>query len=287
MNKMVPKHIKETVTLSNGIEMPWLGLGVYKVSEGSEIENAVHWALETGYRGIDTAALYHNEVGVGRAVQNSCVPREDIFVTTKVWNSDQGYERTLAAFQASLDKLQMDYVDLYLVHWPVAGLFKETYRAMETIYRNGQARAIGVSNFLSYQLEDLLQTAKVMPMVNQVEYHPYLQQRELVEFCQSQNIQLEAWRPLMNGNVVRVPELIAIGKKYGKTAAQVSIRWMLQNGVATIPKSSNSDRIKENADVFDFELTDEDMQIIAGLDRHQRYGQDPDNFYFDPEKYRS
>jgi diketogulonate reductase-like aldo/keto reductase len=261
--------------------MPWLGLGVLYIADGETVENAVRWAVETGYRHIDTAAIYGNEVGVGRAIRQSGVPREEIFVTSKVWNRDQGYDQALAAFEASLKRLEMDYVDLYLVHWPVADKFKETWRAVETIYDSGRARAIGVSNFLVHHLESLLEKARIVPMVDQVEFHPYLQQPDLQAFCRAHQIRLEAWRPIMMGKVNQVPELVELGQKYGKTPVQITLRWMIQLGVVAIPKSERKERIQSNADIFNFELETEDLALIDGLDRHERLGTDPDNFHFD------
>ncbi|WP_027409994.1 aldo/keto reductase [Anoxybacteroides tepidamans] len=272
--------IKACTTLSNGVTMPWLGLGVYKVQNGEEVINAVRTALEIGYRHIDTAAFYENEEGVGQAVRESGIPREQLFITTKVWNSDQGYETTLKAFETSLKKLGLEYVDLYLVHWPVKGKYKETYKALEKIYKDGRARAIGVSNFHIHHLEDLLAECEIKPMVNQVEYHPRLTQKELHAFCKQHGIQLEAWSPLMRGALLEEPTLIDIGRKYGKTPAQVILRWDLQNEVVTIPKSITPERIKENADIFDFELTAEEMERIDSLNLNKRSGADPDNFNF-------
>lgn len=267
--------------LANGVSMPWLGLGVLRMAEGQPVENAVRWALKTGYRHIDTAAIYGNEIGVGRAIQQSNVSREEIFVTTKVWNRDQGYDQTLAAFEVSLNRLNMDYVDLYLIHWPVKDKFKETWRALETIYDSGRARAIGVSNFLVHHLESLLESARIVPMVDQVEFHPYLQQPDLQAFCREHRIQLEAWRPIMRGQVNQIPELVELGQKYGKTPVQITLRWMVQQGIVTIPKSEHKERIESNAHIFDFELQSEDLTLIDGLDRHERLGADPDNFHFD------
>lgn len=261
--------------------MPWLGLGVLHIAEGEAVENTVRWGLETGYRHIDTAAIYGNEVGVGRAIKQSDVPRADIFVTTKVWNRDQGYAQTLAAFEASLERLGMDYVDLYLVHWPVEGKYIETWRALETIYDSGRARAVGVSNFLVHHLENLLAEARIGPMVDQVEFHPYLQQPDLQAFCRQHQIQLEAWRPIMKGQVNQLPELVELGQKYGKTPVQITLRWMVQRGVVAIPKSEQQARIQSNADIFDFELAAEELAVIDGLDRRERLGADPDNFHFD------
>jgi len=271
----------DAAILTNGVSMPWLGLGVLRIAEGQTVENTVHWALTTGYRHIDTAAIYGNEIGVGRAIQQSDVSREEIFVTTKVWNRDQGYDQTLAAFEASLNRLNMDYVDLYLIHWPVKDKFKETWRALETIYDSGRARAIGVSNFLVHHLESLLESARIVPMVDQVEFHPYLQQPDLQAFCREHRIQLEAWRPIMRGQVNQIPELVELGQKYGKTPVQITLRWMVQQGIVTIPKSEHKERIESNAHIFDFELQSEDLTLIDGLDRHERLGADPDNFHFD------
>jgi diketogulonate reductase-like aldo/keto reductase len=277
----VIKHISDAATLRNGVSMPWLGLGVLHIADGETVENAVRWALETGYRHIDTAAIYGNEVGVGRAIKQSGVSREDVFVTSKVWNRDQGYDQALAAFEASLERLDMDYVDLYLVHWPVEDKFKETWRALETIYDSGRARAIGVSNFLVHHLASLLEDARIVPMVDQVEFHPYLQQPDLQAFCRERQIQLEAWRPIMMGKVNAVPELVRLGQKYGKTPVQITLRWMIQRGVVVIPKSEQRARIQSNANIFDFELEARDLTFIDGLDRHERLGSDPDNFHFD------
>lgn len=273
-------HISEAVELANGVKMPWLGLGVYKAKEGEEVEQAVKAALRIGYRSIDTAAFYDNEEGVGRVVRESEVSREELFITTKVWNTDQGYDSTLAAFEASLRRLGMEYVDLYLIHWPVKGKYKETWRALETLYREGRVRAIGVSNFQVHHLEDLMADAEIKPMVNQVEFHPFLTQETLRAFCRKEGIQLEAWSPLMRGEVMNVPEIVELSKKYGKTPAQIVLRWDLQHGVVTIPKSVREERIRENADLFDFELSAEDMAKLDALNRNHRFGPDPDNFHF-------
>jgi len=277
----VKQSATDAAILQNGVKMPWIGLGVFRVEEGEPVENAVRWALEAGYRHIDTAAIYGNERGVGKAIRKSGVPREDVFVTTKVWNSDQGYEKTLAAFDASLERLGMDYVDLYLVHWPVKDLYKETWQALEAIYESGRARAIGVSNFLIHHLQDLMTDARVMPMVNQVEFHPYLQQPELQAFCREHHIQLEAWRPLMKGQVMEIPELVMLGEKHCKNPVQITLRWMIQKRVVTIPKSARKERIFSNIDIFDFSLDEADMALIDRLDRNQRLGRHPDNFHFD------
>lgn len=273
------KHITDAAMLYNQVKIPWLGLGVYKASEGEEVERAIQLAIDAGYRSIDTATLYENEEGVGRAVRNSGLPREDLFVTTKVWNSDQGYDSTLKAFEVSRKKLGLDYVDLYLIHWPVKGKYLETWKALEKLYHDGLVRAIGVSNFQIHHLEDLIANSEMKPMLNQVEYHPLLNQQELRQYCRSQQIQLEAWRPLMKGDLNH-PTLIELGKKYQKTPAQIVLRWDLQNEVVTIPKSVNEHRIKENANIFDFALSTEDMEQINQMNQNKRYGADPDHFDF-------
>lgn len=275
---------QDTTTLHNGVKMPMLGLGVFQVEEGAELENAVKTAIQHGYRSIDTAAIYGNEEGVGRGIRQGLeltgLSREDIFVTSKVWNSDQGYESTIAAYETSLSKLGLEYLDLYLIHWPVAGKFTETWRALETLYKEGRVKAIGVSNFLVHQLEEVMKDAEIKPMVNQMEHHPRLIQKELQAFCKENGIQFEAWSPLMQGKLLDNVELTEIGAKYGKSVAQVILRWNLQNGIVTIPKSTKEHRIIENASLFDFELTKEDMERINGLDQHVRVGPDPDNFDF-------
>ncbi|OBQ54118.1 aldo/keto reductase [Tamlana sp. s12] len=265
-------------TLRNGVKMPYLGLGVYLSKDGQEVTNAVHWALEAGYRHIDTAAIYRNEKGVGEGIKTSNVSRKDIFVVNKVWNSDQGYEKTLKAFDKSLKQLQLDYIDLYLVHWPVTGQYKDTWRALEELYRQKKVRAIGVSNFLKHQLEDLMESATIIPMVNQMEFHPYLVQQELIDFCQQHQIQYEAWSPLMQGKVFDLPELQLLANKYNKCIAQIVLRYNLQKGIACIPKSSKRKRIISNADIFDFELSEADTTYLDDMDRNHRFGPNPDNF---------
>ncbi|MGD6896827.1 aldo/keto reductase [Bacillus sp. OG2] len=276
----MPKSLQDTTKLHNGVEMPWFGLGVFKVQEGSEVIDSVKAAIKNGYKSIDTAAIYGNEEGVGQAIKESGAPREELFITTKVWNSEQGYDSTLAAFDESLSKLGLEYVDLYLIHWPVKGKYKETWRALEKLYKDGRVRAIGVSNFHVHHLEDLLETAEIVPMVNQVEYHPHLAQLELREFCKQKGIQLEAWSPLKQGQLLDEPVITEIAEKHKKSPAQIILRWDLQNEVITIPKSVKEHRIIENADIFDFELSSEDMEKIDALNKNERVGADPDNFNF-------
>ncbi|ULO05011.1 aldo/keto reductase [Paenibacillus sp. 19GGS1-52] len=274
------EHLQSTTTLANGVQMPWLGLGVYKVKEGQEVIDSVKAAIKAGYRSIDTAALYANEEGVGQAIQESGVARDELFITTKVWNSDQGYESTLAAFDKSINKLGLDYVDLYLVHWPVKGKYKDTWRALEKLYSAGKVRAIGISNFQIHHIEDLLADASVKPMVNQVELHPLLSQVELREYSIKQGIQIEAWAPLAQGHLLDNEVIKAIALKHNKSLAQVIIRWDLQNGIVTIPKSTNEQRIIQNADVFDFELSAQEIASIDALNQNHRFGSNPDTFNF-------
>ncbi|ACK61420.1 TPA: aldo/keto reductase [Bacillus cereus] len=278
------KNLQSKTVLNNGVEMPWFGLGVFKVEDGPELVEAVKSAIKAGYRSIDTAAIYGNEKAVGEGIcagiKEAGISREDLFITSKVWNSDQGYETTLAAYEESLKKLELDYLDLYLVHWPVEGKYKDTWRALETLYKEKRVRAIGVSNFQIHHLQDVMKDAEIKPMINQVEYHPRLTQKELQAFCKEQGIQMEAWSPLMQGQLLDNEKLQEIAEKHGKTTAQVILRWDLQNGVITIPKSTKEHRIIANADVFNFELTKEDMEKIDALNQNHRVGPDPDNFDF-------
>ena len=274
-------NLQSTRTLANGVEMPIFGLGVYKMTDPQETIEAITKALQVGYRAIDTASLYYNEEQVGEAIRHSGVAREEIFVTTKVWNTDQGYDNTLKAFEVSLKKLNMDYVDLYLTHWPVEGKYPDTYRAIERLYEEKLIRVPGVSNHHAHHLEQLLRSANVPPMVNQVEAHPYLSQEPLRTFCREHHIAVTAWSPLGRGGVLQDETIIKIAEKYGKSAAQVVLRWHLQHNIMVIPKSVTPSRIEENANIFDFVLSSEDMTVIDGLNRNQRFGKDPDNFHFD------
>ncbi|MCY7486584.1 aldo/keto reductase [Paenibacillus alvei] len=278
------KNLQDTTTLNNGVKMPWFGLGVFKVEEGPELVNAVKTAIKHGYRSVDTAAIYGNEEGVGQGIREGLkeagISREELFVTSKVWNADLGYESTIAAYETSLKKLGLEYLDLYLIHWPVEGKYKDAWRALETLYKEGRVKAIGVSNFQIHHLQDLMKDAEIKPMINQVEYHPRLTQKELQAFCQDNGIQFEAWSPLMQGQLLDNEVIQEIANKHNKSVAQVILRWDLQNGVVTIPKSTKEHRIVENANVFDFELTKEEMEIIDGLNQNHRVGPDPDNFDF-------
>lgn len=270
--------LDSTLMLEGGVDMPRFGLGTYKSQPGPEVEHAVEFALRQGYRLIDTAALYENEEGVAAGIRRSGVAREDVFITTKVWNTDQGYESTLAALDTSLAKLGMDHVDLYLVHWPIAKHLESTWRAMEELLAQGKTRAIGVCNFLPHHLDALLKIAQVPPAVDQVEFHPRLQQPGLQAFLAEHDIALQAWAPLMRGGVNDIPELVAIAERHGRTPAQVAIRWVLQMGYMVIPKSVHDDRIAQNADVFDFGLSDAEMALIDSLDTGGRIGKNPDDF---------
>ncbi len=270
-----PASLSDCVEIAPGVLMPWLGLGTYRSADGPEVEQEVGWALELGYRGIDTASLYGNEEGIGHALRRSGIPRDDVFIASKVWNSEQGYDNTIQACADSLGRLHLEHLDLYLIHWPNPRLMEETWRAMEELRRQGKVREIGVCNFLVPHLEELLSFASVRPAVDQVEHHPRLQQPELRSFCLERGITMQAWAPVMRGGVFRIPEIVSIAACYGKTAAQVSIRWILQHGVTTIPKSVHRDRIAENADVFDFELTPAEMAAIDALDAGERIGPDP------------
>ncbi|MFJ2813676.1 aldo/keto reductase [Streptomyces sp. NPDC091279] len=274
MNVHVP-----TVTLNNGVQIPQLGFGVFQVPD-AETTAAVTHALEAGYRSIDTAAIYGNEAGVGAALAGSGIAREDLFITTKLWNADQGHDATLRAFDASLAKLGLDHVDLYLIHWPTPAQdrYRDSWRALEKLAADGRIRAAGVSNFQPAHLSRLTEDSALVPAVNQIELHPGLQQRELRALHAESGIVTEAWSPLAQGAVLGDPVLTGIAERHGKSPAQVVLRWHLQLGNVVIPKSVTPVRIRENIDVFDFTLTDEELTAIAGLDRGLRTGPDPDTF---------
>ena len=260
--------------LNNGVKLPQIGLGVLFAKNDTEVEDAVLSAISTGYRKIDTASAYQNEWGVGLGVKKSGIARKDVFITTKVWNTDQGYDTTLKAFDQSLKQLQTDYIDMYLIHWPVKTKYKETYRAMEQIYKSGKAKAIGVCNFNIQQLQDLMEHTSIVPALNQVEIHPYLSQNELQQFCIPHGIQLEAWRPIMMGKVLDVPELSKIARAHHKSAVQVALRWLIQKGIAVIPKSVKPERIRENFEIFDFQLSSIEMSTIENLNQNKSLGED-------------
>lgn len=272
-------QITDRTVLNNGVAMPWLGLGVWRVKDGEEVKLSVRSAIEAGYESIDTAAVYGNEVGVGEAIRESGIARDKLFLTTKVWNADQGYETTLQAFNESIKKLGVDTLDLYLIHWPVKGKYTDTWKALEKLYRDGYVRAIGVSNFHAHHLEELRAVSEIVPAVNQVEFHPLLSQRELLGYCREHHIQMEAWSPLMQGNLQH-PLLLELAEKYGKSPAQIVLRWDLDQKVVTIPKSITPERIRQNADVFDFSLEADDLEKISAINENKRFGPDPDNFNF-------
>lgn len=272
--------ISGTFKLHNGVEMPYLGLGTYQSDNDQEVVDAVKSALNVGYRHIDTAAAYNNEEGVGQGIRESGVPRKYIFVTSKVWNTDQGYASTLEAFEKSLERLGTDYLDLYLVHWPVAGKYIDTWKALETLYHQKKVRAIGVSNFLRHHLEVVLKDTEIVPMVNQMEFHPHVVQQDLIDFCVDNAIQYESWSPFMQGKLFDLDSCDGLAAKYGKSVAQIILRWNLQKGVVAIPKSAHTDRIKSNAAIFDFELSAADIAFLDGLENGERTGADPDNFDF-------
>ena len=272
--------IRDCVTLNNGVEMPQIGIGVLGIGDHSTVIRAVLDALDAGYRSIDTASVYSNERGVGEAIRQSDVQREDLFITTKVWNDAQREGRTLAAFDESLARLDLEYLDLYLVHWPVEGHYKQTWQELESIYRSGRARAIGVCNFMPHHINDLLTVTQVTPSVNQVEFHPLLVQPKLMHVCRDHGIQLEAWGPLMKGHFDSVRTIVDIAARYRKTPAQVVLRWHLQHGVVAIPKSSRRARIIENADLYDFVLDAQDMDMLDALNAGKRFGPDPYDFDF-------
>lgn len=247
--------------LSNGVKMPSIGFGTYKSGNDKETAKIVKYALEIGYMQIDTASFYGNEVGIGNGIKESGINREDIFLVTKLWNDDHGYDKTIEAFNKSLERLQVKYIDLYLVHWPNK-LNSETWKAFEYLYRTGKVKAIGVCNFKIGHLEELKKTAEIMPMVNQIEIHPQSSKNDMLSYCEENNIQLVAWSPIMRGKLFSNKLMIDLSEKYKKTIAQIILRWHVQRGIIPIPKSSNEERIKENLSIFDFELSNDDMKTI-------------------------
>lgn len=269
--------------LNNGVMIPQLGFGVFRAADGSETENAVRWALEAGYRHIDTAKIYGNESSVGQAIRASGIPRSEIFLTTKLWTEDVRAGRTRAAFEESLAQLGTDYVDLYLIHWPAEG-FARAWAEMEALYKEGRIRAIGVSNFHRHHLEELAKTAEIKPAVDQIESHPYLTNQPLIDYCQGQGIDVEVWSPLGGSlgkaDILHDETILALAQKYGKSAAQVALRWHLQRGVIVMPKSVHQERIAANFDIFDFALSEQDMAAISALNRDLRVGSHPDHFNF-------
>jgi diketogulonate reductase-like aldo/keto reductase len=269
--------LRSTFKMHHGVEIPLFGLGVFRSEPGAEAEGAVAEALRQGYRLIDTARVYGNEQDVGRAVRGSGIPRSEIFITTKLWNADHGYDRALRAFDESLQRLGMEQVDLYLIHWPVERLRKDSWKAMERLHKEGRARSIGVSNYTVRHLQELIDSAEIVPHANQVEYSPFLYQRELRDFCRKHRIALEAYSPLTKGAKLGHPVVKEIGQAHGKTGAQVLIRWVLQQDVVCIPKSVRPERIRENAAVFDFELSSAEMERLDGLNENFRTSWDPTN----------
>jgi len=276
--------LNDRIILASGTAMPPLGLGVFQVEEGDDLIAAVKSAIRLGYRSIDTAAVYGNESGVGQGIREALLEtglrREELFITSKVWNADLGYAETLAACELSLQKLGLDYLDLYLIHWPVEDKYQSAWKALEKLYRTRRVKAIGVSNFQTHHLEKLMRDSEIAPMVNQVEFHPLLTQKKLLDFTRKHNIVMEAWSPLMQGGLFEEPLLLELAAKYGRTIAQIILRWDLQHGVVTIPKSIREERIAENSQVFDFRLSPADMERIDGLNRNLRVGPDPDDFDF-------
>jgi methylglyoxal/glyoxal reductase len=260
--------ITSTKNLNNEKTMPWFGLGTFLSEVGKTTQDAVRFALEAGYRHIDTARIYNNEEDVGLAIKDSGVPRGDVYVTTKVWNDDQGYDATLKAFDKSLNRLKMDYVDLYLIHWPLTGLRNETWKALIKLQDLGKTKAIGVSNFMIRHLDELLAQTDIVPAVNQIELSPFIQRRPLVDYCRNRGIVVESYSTLSRGKRVTDERLAAIGKKYSKTAAQISLRWALQSEIVIIPKSVHKERIIENATIFDFEISVADMSAINAMDEN-------------------
>ena len=273
-------NLSSALKLNNGVNIPVLGLGTYQIGDETETYNVIRYAIDVGYRHIDTAAGYHNEVWIGRAIKDSGIKRGDIFITTKLWNEDQRQSRQYPAFEESLERLGVDYVDLYLIHWPVKEKIVETWKIFEKIYKEGRSRAVGVCNFHTYHLEEIFAASDLLPAVNQVECHPWLTQVGLADYCMEKGILFEPWSPFGVGAILDNETLIAIAKKYNKTTAQLILKWGLQRGFINIPKSSRKERIIENSQIFDFTITDEDMAEIFKLNINKRVGADPETFTF-------
>ncbi len=280
--------LNDCYTLHNGVKIPCIGFGTWQIPNGEAATTIVKEAIACGYRHIDTASAYENEESVGKAVRESGVPREQLFITSKLWNSDHGYDNALRAFDMSLKRLDMEYLDLYLIHWPVPvnqktdyiQLNRETWRAFEKLYREGRVKAIGVSNFMVHHLQEILEGSEVKPMVNQIELHPEYTQQEVVEFCKNSNILIEAWSPLMQGRIFQLPLVRELAEKYGRSVSQIAVRWFVQKGIIPLPKASGKEHILQNADVFGFELQKEDMDKLDALKGIGRIGPDPDNINF-------
>lgn len=268
-------NIHSTLHLNNGVPIPRLGFGVYRSRPGRETEQAVSWALETGYRHIDTAQIYRNEKDVGEAIRKSDIPREEVFITTKIWNNNQGYDKTLRTFDDSLNVMGLEYIDLLLIHWPLEELRKDTWKSLEKLYEEQKCRAIGVSNYTIGHLREMDDYAAIVPAVNQVEFHPYLYQKELLDYCKAKTILIEAYSPLTRGEKLNDQTLVSIARRYNKTSAQILIRWCLQHDLVVLPKSVRRERIVENADVFDFAIAGKDMDILDSLHQNFRVAWDP------------
>jgi len=272
--------IHTTITLNNQVKIPQLGLGVFLSPDGDETYNAVRWAIEAGYRHIDTAKIYGNEASVGRAIHDCGVSREELFITTKLWNQDMREDRQTEAFHESLKLLGLDYLDLYLIHWPVPGKYAESWKVMEKLYKDGLSRAIGISNFYQHHLDTLLETAEIVPALNQIELHPLLILPEVTNYFKSKDIAISAWSPLGHGSLLSHPLLTKMAEGYSVTTAQLILRWHLQHGTVVIPKSIHKDRIISNKELYSFTVTAEDMAAIDALDQNRHTGADPETFDF-------